>query len=154
MVHAGLLPQWSLDEATSLAREVETVLSGGDYRSFLHELFHGPVTTWDPSLNGLLRLATLARIFTRIRTCTPAGDTSSFSGPPGQAPAGYHPWFRLPHSRGSHTTLVTGHWAALGLQVEPTHLAIDSGCVWGRKLTAVRLEDREIFQVDGVAKSR
>jgi len=149
MVHAGLLPHWTIEEAAQLAHEVEAVLVSERFKSFLQTLFHEPVVTWNPTLQGLTRLATIARVLTRIRTCTPAGDTSSFSGPPEETPAGYYPWFRIPGRRNSDATIVTGHWAALGLHLEPNHLAIDSGCVWGRQLTAVRLEDRKIFQVDG-----
>ncbi|MBH0190160.1 MAG: symmetrical bis(5'-nucleosyl)-tetraphosphatase [Nitrospira sp.] len=87
MVHAGLLPQWTVDDATQYARDVETILSGPDYRMFLHQLFHGPTTPWSPSLNGMERLTSIARVLTRIRTCTPSGELSSFSGPPENAPA-------------------------------------------------------------------
>jgi bis(5'-nucleosyl)-tetraphosphatase (symmetrical) len=148
MVHAGLLPQWSVDEAVNLAREVESVLAGPDYKTFLHELFHGPTPQWDPALKGMERLVSISRVFTRLRTTTPRGEMSSFSGPPEEAPAGFLPWFRIPHRRSSEATVITGHWAALGLHIEPNVLAIDSGCVWGRQLTAVRLEDRTIHQVE------
>ncbi len=153
MVHAGLLPQWTIEEAADLAEEVETALRGDDYRTFLKTLFHEPVVTWSPSLRGETRLATIARVLTRIRTCTPGGHTSSFSGPPDEAPAGFYPWFRIPERRNTNGTIITGHWAALGLHMESNLLAIDSGCVWGRQLTAIRLEDRAIFQVDGVRRS-
>jgi bis(5'-nucleosyl)-tetraphosphatase (symmetrical) len=148
MIHAGILPQWTIDEAVSLAREVESVLSGPNYRAFLEALFSGLTPRWDTALNGTERLASIARVLTRLRTCTLAGDLSGFSGPPEQAPAGYLPWFRHPHRRRADITIVCGHWAALGLHVEPTLLAIDSGCIWGKQLTAIRLEDRRIFQVD------
>ncbi len=148
MVHAGLLPQWTVEEATVLAREVEAALRGPDYRRFLEALFHGPTPPWSPSLKGTERLVSIARVLTRLRTCKPTGEMSNFSGPPEDAPAGFIPWFRIPDRRSTDATIVTGHWAALGLQLEPTHLAIDSGCVWGRQLTAVRLEDRSVFQVD------
>jgi bis(5'-nucleosyl)-tetraphosphatase (symmetrical) len=148
MVHAGLLPQWSVDDAAKLAREVETVLGGPDYATFLHELFHGLTPQWDPALKGMERLVSIARVCTRLRTTTPNGEMSSFSGPPEEAPAGFLPWFRIPNRRSSEATVITGHWAALGLHIEPNVLAIDSGCVWGRQLTAVRLEDRTIHQVE------
>ena len=150
MVHAGLLPQWTTDEASQLAGEVEAALTGDGYKAFLQALFHDPVTTWTPTLQGPTRLAAIARVFTRLRTCTATGETSTFSGPPDEAPAGYLPWFRIPDRRNTDATIITGHWAALGLHLEPNLLAIDSGCVWGRQLTAVRLEDRTVFQVDNV----
>ncbi len=149
MVHAGLLPQWTIAEASTMAREVEAVLASPNFRAFLHVLFHEPVVTWTPALQGMTRLATIARVLTRIRTCSAAGETSRFSGPPENSPAGYVPWFRAPNRRNADHTIITGHWAALGLHLEPNLLAIDSGCVWGRQLTAVRLEDRTVFQVEG-----
>ncbi|MBH0199078.1 MAG: symmetrical bis(5'-nucleosyl)-tetraphosphatase [Nitrospira sp.] len=148
MVHAGLLPQWTADETVGYAREVETMLSGSDYRTFLQQLFHGPTTPWSPSLNRMERLTSIARVLTRIRTCTQSGELSSFSGPPENSPAGHMPWFRTPDRRSADAIIITGHWAALGLQLEDNHFAIDSGCVWGRQLTAVRLEDRAVFQVE------
>jgi bis(5'-nucleosyl)-tetraphosphatase (symmetrical) len=152
MIHAGLLPQWSIEESVGFAGEVETVLAGPDYRTFLHSLFHGPVRQWDPSLTGLERLVSITRVFTKLRTCTPTGEMSGFSGPPEQAPAGYLPWFHIPHRRHKDVTIICGHWAALGLHLEPNLLAIDSGCVWGRQLTAIRLEDRAVFQVGGLSQ--
>jgi bis(5'-nucleosyl)-tetraphosphatase (symmetrical) len=148
MVHAGLLPQWTIEEAAQLAREVETVLSGPDYKHLLRELFQGPAHQWDPALKGMDRLVSIARVFTRLRTTSFTGEMSSFSGPPEEAPAGFLPWFRIPNRRNADATIITGHWAALGLHIEPNILAIDSGCVWGRQLTAVRLEDRTIHQVE------
>jgi bis(5'-nucleosyl)-tetraphosphatase (symmetrical) len=148
MVHAGLLPQWTVEEASELAGEVETILPGPDRHAFLRQLFHGPPRPWSSSLTGFERLTSIARVFTRLRTCTPTGDMSNFSGSPEQAPPGFVPWFRIPDRRNTGAVMITGHWAALGLHMEPNVLAIDSGCVWGRQLTAVRLEDRAVFQVD------
>jgi len=153
MVHAGLLPQWTVEEAARLAGEAETALAGPHYRDFLQELFHGSPIFWNPSLAGNARMAVIARVLTRLRVCKPTGEMSSFSGPPEEAPSSYLPWFRIPNRRNSDATIITGHWAALGLRLEPNHLAIDSGCVWGRQLTAVRLEDRTVFQVEGFRRS-
>jgi bis(5'-nucleosyl)-tetraphosphatase (symmetrical) len=153
MVHAGLLPQWTIDEAVDLAREVEQTLAGVAHRPFLQELFHGSRRPWGPSLRGMERLASITLVLTKLRTCTPTGEMSAFSGPPENAPSGYLPWFRIPNRREADATIITGHWAALGLQLEANHWAIDSGCVWGRQLTAVRLEDRAVFQVEGLRRS-
>jgi bis(5'-nucleosyl)-tetraphosphatase (symmetrical) len=79
---------------------------------------------------------------------------SNYSGPLEDTPAGFAPWFRIPNRRSTDATIITGHWAALGLRLEDNHLAIDSGCVWGRQLTAVRLEDRQVFQVDYTDRQR
>jgi len=154
MVHAGLLPQWTINESVGFACEVEVVLSGSDYRTLLHSLFHGPAPQWNPSLSGLERLVSITRVLTKLRTCTPTGEMTGFSGPPEQAPAGYLPWFQIPHRCNTDGTIICGHWAALGLRLEPNLLAIDSGCVWGRQLTAVRLEDRTVFQVNCSTRSR
>jgi bis(5'-nucleosyl)-tetraphosphatase (symmetrical) len=148
MVHAGLLPQWSIDEAAGLAHEVEAVLSGSDVRPFLQALFQSPVPEWQPSLTGTARLTAITRVFTRLRTCTPSGILSGYSGPPEAAPDGHLPWFRIPNRRSADHTILFGHWAALGLHVESNLLGLDSGCVWGRQLTAIRLEDRTLFQVN------
>ena len=154
MIHAGLLPQWTIEESACFAREVEAVLAGPTYRTFLHSLFHAPTPQWDASLTGSERLVSIARVLTKLRTCTPTGEMSGFSGPPEQAPAGYLPWFHLPHRRPTDVTIICGHWSALGLHIEPNLLAIDSGCVWGNELTAVRLHDRRIFQVTGIQRAR
>jgi bis(5'-nucleosyl)-tetraphosphatase (symmetrical) len=153
MVHAGLLPQWTVAEAASLARQVEAALSGPDYRAALQAIFHAKAATWNPTLQDSARLATIARVLTKLRACTPSGEMSNFSGPPQEVPVGYEAWFNIPGRKSADATLITGHWAALGLHIEPNLLAIDSGCVWGRQLTAVRLEDRTVFQVDGLAQS-
>lgn len=150
MVHAGLLPQWSADDAAGLAREVEDDLAGPGCRTFLKELFQEPPARWDRSVTGTTRRAGTARVMTRIRTCTLSGELSNYSGPLEGVPSGYLPWFRIPDRRSSELTIITGHWAALGLHMEHNLLAVDSGCVWGRQLTAVRLEDRAVFQVEGL----
>ncbi|MEK7762271.1 MAG: symmetrical bis(5'-nucleosyl)-tetraphosphatase [Nitrospirota bacterium] len=148
MVHAGLLPQWSIDDAGSLASEVEHALAGPESRLFLQALFHGPTPQWSASLTGYERLSAITRALTKLRTCTPEGVLSGFSGSPSDAPQGHLPWFLIPHRRNSDHTILFGHWAALGLHIEPTILGLDSGCVWGRQLTAIRLEDRALFQVE------
>ena len=152
MVHAGLLPQWSVNDAVQLARDVEHALAGLEYRNFLRELFQGPSHQWNPALSGTMRTVSIARAFTRLRTCTTAGELSSYSGPLETVPSGYLPWFRVPGRRNTDAMIITGHWAALGLHFETNLLAIDSGCVWGRQLTAVRLEDRAVFQVEGLRR--
>lgn len=148
MVHAGLLPQWSIDEAEQLAREVEAVLAGPAFRTFLQALFHGTAAHWDPWLEGDERLVAITRALTRLRTCTPAGALSGFSGHPEEAPQGHLPWFRIPNRHSADHTILFGHWAALGLHIEQNLLGLDSGCAWGRQLTTIRLEDRAVYQVE------
>lgn len=148
MVHAGLLPQWTIKQAAELAREVEQVLRGPDYQELLRTSFERPSVQWSNGLTGMRRLAALTHVFTRLRTCTVDGMMNeSYNGPPDHAPSGFLPWFQVPARRSTEATIVCGHWAALGLHLRDNVLALDSGCVWGRELTAVRLEDRQVFQV-------
>lgn len=148
LVHAGLLPQWSIDETERLAREVEVGLQGPSYRDILHALHPSKYLQWSSDLTGPTRLAAVIKVLTRLRACSSDGlMESSFSGPPERIPAGYLPWFKVEHRQHRDTTIVCGHWAALGLHCDNHLLAIDSGRVWGRQLTAVRLEDRAVFQV-------
>ncbi len=149
LVHAGLLPQWSIKEAEGLAQEVETGLRSSSYHEVLRALYSNKHLQWSSSLTGPLRLAAIIKVLTRLRACSPEGRMESvFNGPLDQVPAGFLPWFRVDDRQQQGVTIVCGHWAALGLRLEPYVLAIDSGCVWGRQLTAVRLEDRAVFQVD------
>lgn len=147
LVHAGLLPQWTVEEAALLSSEVETALRSPDFYAFLRRLYPSSELQWSADLDETTRLAAVATVLTRLRTCSPNGlMDSDYSGPPEGAPAGFLPWFDVPGRRSETTTIVCGHWAALGLFIRDNILALDSGCVWGRRLTAVRLEDRAVFQ--------
>ncbi len=148
LVHAGLLPQWTVAEAETLAREVEGHLQGSEATTFLRAVFETKGIQWSDNLTGIPRAVAAIKVLTRLRVCKDDGTMdSAFTGPPDMAPAGYHPWFTVPNRRHGEATIICGHWAALGLHIEEKVLALDSGCVWGRDLTAVRLEDRLLFQV-------
>ncbi len=148
LVHAGLLPQWTSALATELAQEVERVLRSEAYPEFLRFHYKNGCSQWDEALTGMTRLSVIANALTRLRVCTPSGEMEfSYTGPPEQAPPGFFPWFDVPHRKSTDATIVCGHWAAAGLRMLDTVLAVDSGCIWGRHLTAVRLEDRQIVQV-------
>jgi bis(5'-nucleosyl)-tetraphosphatase (symmetrical) len=148
MVHAGLLPQWTVEEAQQLAQEAETALRGEHFTDTLRALHPNGHLQWTSELAGPIRVAGIMNVLTRLRTCSVSGVMeSSFSGPPALAPDGFYPWFDIPLRRNATTTIVIGHWAAMGLHMTPNLLALDSGCVYGRQLTAVRLEDRKVFQV-------
>ncbi len=152
MVHAGLLPAWSVAEARTLAGEVEQALQAENYREFLANMWGSEPCSWDSSLTGWPRLRVIVNAMTRMRFCSPAGEMDfKAKGELSQAPAGYLPWFEVSGRRSAATVLVTGHWSALGLRLEPNLLALDSGCLWGGKLSALRLEDRALFQVDCAA---
>jgi bis(5'-nucleosyl)-tetraphosphatase (symmetrical) len=148
MVHAGVLPQWTIDQAHAYAREVESVLAANDPDLF-RNMYGNTPDAWDESLTGYDRLRVIINALTRVRLVDADGrmEFSHKTGLAG-APAGYMPWFDVPWRRSAGTPIVCGHWAALGLMLTPDLLSIDSGCVWGRKLSALRLEDRRLFQTD------
>lgn len=149
LVHAGLLPQWSIREAEELAQEVECGLRSPSYREILRALYPSKHLQWSSQLTGPTRLATIIKVLTRLRACSSDGMMeSSYSGPPDRIPAGFHPWFQIDPHQHQDAVFVCGHWASLGLYCRKHILALDSGCVWGRQLTAIRLEDRQVFQVE------
>lgn len=147
MVHAGLLPQWSIAQAQVLAREAETALQGSDYGELLRRMYGNEPAQWRDDLAGYDRLRIIINAMTRLRLCTSDGrmEFTHKTGLTG-APAGYLPWFDVPGRAWCETPIIFGHWAALGLILRADALGLDSGCVWGRRLTAVRLEDRRVFQ--------
>ena len=148
MVHAGLLPSWSVPQARALAREVEGALAGPYHADLLHNMWGSEPAAWHPDLRDYARMRVIVNAMTRMRFCTLDGQMNfKVKGEVTKAPKGYVPWFEVPGRKSADTTLVFGHWSALGLRVEPRLLALDSGCLWGRELSAVRLEDRAVFQV-------
>jgi len=148
LVHAGLLPQWSVGEAKALAQEVESALRGAGRRDFLAAMYGNRPDCWSEGLKGFDRLRVIVNAMTRMRLCTPGGRMEfSHKGEPANYPAGYLPWFDVPLRKSAASTVICGHWSALGLKVEHNLLGLDTGCLWGGALTAVRLEDRTIFQV-------
>lgn len=149
LVHAGVLPQWTAAQTMALAHEVETVLRGPDWVGFLREMYGNTPARWDPALQGADRLRCIVNALTRLRFCSADGamDLSKEEGN-GAARSGYMPWFDVPGRKTAEVTVVFGHWSARGLIVRPNLIGLDTGCVWGGKLTAVRLEDRALFQVD------
>ena len=149
LVHAGLLPQWTVARARELAHEVEEALRGPGYRAFLERLYGDRPDAWSDDLEGIDRLRVIVNSMTRLRVCDSRGAmVLRFTGEPGEANEGWTPWFDTPGRRSADHAIVCGHWSALGLEIRPDLLSLDSGCVWGRCLTAVRLEDRRVFQAD------
>lgn len=148
MVHAGLLPQWDIATARKLAQEVEAALRGADWQEFLARLYGNTPDTWSEDLRGADRLRVIVNAMARMRFCTAKGTIElRTKGESAKAPPGYFPWFDAPGRASRDHTLVCGHWSTLGLKLRTDLLALDSGCVWGGKLSAVRLEDRKLFQV-------
>lgn len=145
MVHAGLLPEWSVARAAELATEVEGVLRGPDYRSFLAHMYGAAPSAWDDALAGWARLRVIVNAMTRIRFMSSAGHmelkTKGAAPPPGFAA-----WYDARPPR-DEPALVCGHWSTLGLRLEPRLAMLDSGCVWGGALSALRLADRWLVQI-------
>ncbi|OJZ15914.1 MAG: bis(5'-nucleosyl)-tetraphosphatase (symmetrical) [Thiobacillus sp. 63-78] len=148
MVHAGVLPGWTLDDTMQRAAEAEAVLHGAHYRDFFAQMYGNAPVAWDGDLQGVERLRVIVNAFTRLRYCTPTGEMEfHHKGAPGTQPAGWLPWFEVPGRQSAAATLVFGHWSTLGLVNRPGLIALDTGCLWGGKLSAVRLEDRQAFAV-------
>ncbi len=145
MVHAGLLPQWSLSRARELAHEVEKALSGNSYRDFLADMYGSMPDRWSDELGGWDRLRVIVNAMTRMRFCT-ADGRMEFKSKGALPPAGYRPWFET-RPKQERASIVCGHWSALGLKLTARLAALDTGCVWGGALSALRLEDRALSQV-------
>jgi bis(5'-nucleosyl)-tetraphosphatase (symmetrical) len=147
LVHAGLLPSWDVDKAEAMAREVEDVLRSPKRRELLESIYRDSgATAWSDELEGMDRLRVVANAMATLRTCTADGrPCEGYSGPPELAPSGCLPWFEVPQRSSRDATVIFGHWAALGFRKQPGVLALDTGCVWGGYLTAVRLEDGVVF---------
>ncbi|MBO6558209.1 MAG: symmetrical bis(5'-nucleosyl)-tetraphosphatase [Pseudomonadales bacterium] len=145
MVHAGLPPNLSTDTCLSLAAEVEQVIQSDQLESFLTAMYGNEPSAWDNNLMGMDRLRLITNYFTRLRFCTADGDIELLHKTD-VAPEGYSPWFSF--SRREETRILFGHWAALEGKVDAAFaVALDTGCVWGRHLTALRLEDNQLFSV-------
>jgi bis(5'-nucleosyl)-tetraphosphatase (symmetrical) len=148
LVHAGLLPQWSVAQAAILAREVEAALRADDYATFLARMYGNFPHQWDDSLSGHKRLRVIVNAFTRMRICTKEGEMEfKFKGEVENIPDGYLPWFDIPKRASRDATVIVGHWSALGLLLRKDVIALDTGCLWGGTMSAIRLEDRQLFQV-------
>jgi bis(5'-nucleosyl)-tetraphosphatase (symmetrical) len=149
LVHAGVAPQWDPLLTIKLAREVEQALRGPHGASYIRDLYGDEPTRWSPALSGQDRLRFITNCLTRIRYCRADGSLDLVeNGAPGTQAAGLIPWFELPGRQTAAVRIVFGHWASLGLLQRDKLLGIDTGCVWGRKLTAVRLDGpARIFSV-------
>jgi len=148
MVHAGLLPQWDVPKAKALSDEVSAVLCSPERNRFLADLAGNSPAQWDDALRGQDRLRCIVNAMTRMRFCGADGKMEfRYKGTPEDAPSGAIPWFELPGRRHGPYLLMMGHWSALGLRQMAGVISLDTGCVWGDRLTAYRLEDGRIFQV-------
>jgi bis(5'-nucleosyl)-tetraphosphatase (symmetrical) len=148
LVHAGLLPSWTSATALMLSREVEAMLRSDAHDDFLRHLYGDRPARWDEALTGYDRLRVIVNACTRLRFCAP-DDTMALDEKrgPQHAPPGYAPWFAHPERRSAGVTVLSGHWSTLELLLAPRLAMLDSGCLWGGALTALRLDDWRVFQV-------
>ena len=150
MVHAGVLPQWDAAQTLSLAAEVQAMLQGPDLATFLPLMYGNEPARWREELQGPERLRCVINSLTRLRFCSVDG-TMEFATKEGSGawPAGNMPWFEVPGRRTAGVPVAFGHWSTLGLINRDDLLSLDTGCVWGGQLTAVRLTDsgREVIQI-------
>jgi len=150
MLHAGVIPQWTVEQTLSHASEVEVVLRSDQRTEFLTRLNKRQARRWKDERTGIARIGMIASILTRLRFCDANGKALwSASGPPGSQPKAYKPWFKHRHRQTRDIRIAFGHWAALGLRIKKRYIALDSGCVWGGRLSAYRLEDETLIQVPG-----
>jgi len=156
-VHAGVLPQWDLQQTLECAHEVERALRKKNYKDFLANMYGNTPNQWRNSLKGYERLRVITNALTRLRFCTPSGqmEFESTQGI-GKGPKGYVPWFKIPKRKTVDTLIYFGHWSTLGLLRQNNVIGLDTGCVWGGKLTAMEISSSnadskklEIIQVGG-----
>ncbi|ASQ44651.1 symmetrical bis(5'-nucleosyl)-tetraphosphatase [Legionella clemsonensis] len=152
MCHAGIPPMWNLTEAKQHARELELMLAGENYTYLFDHMYGNKPACWADDLTGIARLRVITNYFTRMRFCDAKGCLLlDYKGTIRAAPANYLPWYAVPGRKPIPTDIVFGHWAALeGKSPDPALYAIDTGCLWGRELTALRLQDRQRFSVPGI----
>lgn len=148
MVHAGVAPQWSLQKTLNLAAEVELALRGKHFRDYLKNMYGDAPTRWKNGLTGAERLRVITNYLTRMRFCNAGGELNlQIKEAANKAPAGFSPWFEFEQITPA-AEILFGHWAALeGVTGKPHVHALDTGCVWGRELTMMRLEDHKLFSV-------
>jgi bis(5'-nucleosyl)-tetraphosphatase (symmetrical) len=155
MVHAGLFPQWTIEQAACLASEVECALQADDYHVFLTEMYGNLPNVWHDGLAGMDRLRAITNAMTRMRICSLEGEMEfEFKGELQDIPSGYTPWFDAPDRQSYDAKIICGHWSALGLQQRENVFALDTGCLWGGQLTAMCLETQAITQVNHDARDR
>ncbi len=148
LVHAGCPPEWNVDEVLQRAAEVETALRSDSPEHFFRDMYGDQPDRWHSALNGLDRLRFITNALTRMRFVDAEGRLDmKHKGPPGSQPKGWLPWFDFPRAS-QPTRIVFGHWSMLGLRTDSRIIGLDTGCLWGRQLTAVRLEDGVVFSVE------
>jgi len=153
LVHAGIPPIWDADEALARAAEVEQVLKGNNCDSFLKAMYGNQPDIWNSKLKGNARLRLITNYFTRMRFCTKKGRLEFHSkASAAEAPKGFAPWFSFKQHKCESHRVIFGHWAALMGETQSTRfIGVDTGCVWGGKMTAYRLDDQQFFSVEAIS---
>lgn len=152
MVHAGIYPDWTVKKTLGYAAEVETCLRSDQYETLLDKMYGNTPSTWSKKLRGYARLRFIINCLTRMRMLTGKGRLNfSHNGSPFHGSRKLVPWFDFEDPATADTRVVFGHWSALGLIVLPELVSLDTGCIWGRQLTAVRLDKKKprVTQVEG-----
>jgi len=148
LVHAGVLAKWDVPKTLALAAEVQELLRGPNWQKALQKMYGNEPVQWKDRHKGGKRLRVIINALTRIRLCTPAGHMEfATKVAPGAWPSGLVPWFDVPRRATRDVTVVFGHWSTLGLMMREDVICLDTGCVWGGSLTAMRLQDRKLVQV-------
>ncbi len=150
LVHAGVPPQWDFKRTQKMALLAEQALQSPDYRAFLMQMYGNKPNIWSSNLKGVEKLRFIINCFTRMRYCDVNGRLDFVnSGPPGSQPKSLIPWFDVPKRKSANMRIIFGHWSSLGYYEGPNCYAIDTGCLWGGQLTALKLGDPvERFSID------
>lgn len=145
MVHAGIHPTWSISKTKKLAKEVQLILRKGDYQTFLEKMYGNYPAYWDQELEGWDRLRFITNVMTRMRYLDSSGALDlDIKCTPGKQPTGYHPWYSIEAKRRKPWRVFYGHWSTLGLHWQNNAICLDSGCLWGGKLTAARIDSPKL----------
>lgn len=155
MVHAGVMPHWSAARTMQFSRELSDRLKSRHWKDFLHEMVSGGKPHWADGLRGQQRLRAILNVFTRLRYLQRDGTPEFSHKLAPEHTRHLTPWFDAPQRKTAKQRVVFGHWSTLGLMVRPNLISLDSGCVWGRQLAAIRLEDHRLFiqpSLEGAAK--
>lgn len=148
LLHAGLPPQWDLAQTQAMATLAQNALRGDDYQNVLAQLYGNQPDLWSDDLDGIEQLRFIFNCFTRMRFCDPFGRLDfDHNGELGSQPTHLLPWFNVPERKTKQIKLLFGHWSALGYYANQNCYALDTGCIWGRELTALRLEDTQRFSI-------
>lgn len=148
LIHAGLPPQWDIITAQACAKEAEQVLRGADAPHFFHQMYGDQPRQWRDDLAGTERLRFIVNCFTRLRFCNSEGRLAlKYKGAPGTQAVGALPWFQVPGRKSANLKIIFGHWSTLGRYQGQGIYSLDTGCVWGGNLTALRLDDGRWFSI-------